>query len=493
MTAMNNANNMKTRMFFACFIFVCALLFFPVPRALPQNNTLSSLEDAFVEVTKKVEPAVVSISTTKVITQRYNSPFDMLPDEFKNLVPHDFYEAPPGEQQYKQRGLGSGVIIEIKDDGGYILTNEHVISGVDEIMVTLPDKRQYPGKIVGSDAASDIAVVKIAPKKGETLPKAALGDSAQLKVGQWAIAIGNPFGYALSLQEEVASQPTVTVGVISALGRSIQIQDKTYEDLIQTDAAINSGNSGGPLVNIRGEVIGINTAILAPTGGSIGIGFAIPVSKAKDIIEQLLTGGKVARGFLGIQPQNLDEKKAKFFGLDTKAVIVADVVPGSPAEKAGLKVGDIVLEINGTAVKKALELVNAIQKIKPGTKAKLTLWRKKKKVMVDVVLAELTAKGTGGTQAKMWRGIIVEDVSDKTKSHYQLNVNEGAVVTHVENDSPAWRAGLYGGDVILEFAGRAVKTAKDFYELTDKIGTKDEAMVYIKRKQGSGYTLVEPE
>ncbi len=490
---MTVVNNMKTRIFLSCFIFASILLFFPVPRALPQNSTLSSLEDAFVEVTKKVEPAVVSISTTKVITQRYNSPFDMIPDEFKNLVPHDFFDAPPSGE-YKQRGLGSGVIIEIKEDGGYILTNEHVISGVDEIMVTLPDKRQYAGKIVGSDPTSDIAVVKITPKKGETLPKAALGDSAQLKVGQWAIAIGNPFGYALSLQEEVASQPTVTVGVISALGRSIQIQDKTYEDLIQTDAAINSGNSGGPLVNIRGEVIGINTAILAPTGGSIGIGFAIPVSKAKNIIEQLLTGGKVARGFLGIGMQNVDEGTAKFFGLsDTKGVIVVEVKPDSPAEKAGLKIGDIVLEVNGTAVKKDLELRNALQKIQPGTKAKLTLWRKKKKVMVDVVLAELTATDTGGTKAKMWRGIMVEDVSDKTKAHYQLNVNEGAVIVGVQGNSPAESAGLRAGDVILEFAGRAVKTAKDFYDLADKIGTKDEAMVYIKRKQGSGYTLVEPE
>lgn len=475
------------------FVFLFAASVWLQNCAAPaQNSTLSSLEDAFVEVTKKVEPAVVSISTTKTMKRKNMSPLDMLPDEFKDYFGDSFDFQVPPSGEYKQRVLGSGVIMESGTDKAYILTNEHMISGVDEITVTLPDKRQYSGKVVGSDPTSDIAVVKIELKKGDTVPKAALGDSDKLKVGQWAIAIGNPFGYMLSLEEEVASQPTVTVGVISALGRSIAIQGKVYDNLIQTDAAINSGNSGGPLVNIKGEVIGINTAILAPSGGSIGIGFAIPVNKAKYIIEQLLTGGKVTRGFLGIQMQNLDDKLAKGFGLaDKNGVLVTDVVSGSPAEKAGVKRGDVVLEVNGAPVKRDMELKSAIQKAKPGTKIILTLWRQKKKMAVDVVLAELQEESV---KTKSWRGIVVEDVNAKTKSHYQIKVNEGAVVTGVAPNSPGAGAGIKEGDVILEFAGRAVKNAKEFYELTQKVGANDEVTVYAARRHyGNGYTVIEPE
>lgn len=474
------------------FLFTAGVfILHSAPPARPQTSALSSLEDAFVEVTKKVEPAVVSISTTKVIKQKYHAPLNNIPDEMKDFFGDFFDFQVPRGGEYTQHGLGSGVIIEAGTDKAYILTNEHVISGVDEMTVTLPDKRQYPGKVVGSDPTSDIAVVKIEPKKGETVPKAALGDSDKMKVGQWAVAIGNPFGFDLSIGEDVASQPTVTVGVISALGRSIEIQGKVYDDLIQTDAAINSGNSGGPLVNIKGEVIGINTAILAPSGGSIGIGFAIPVNKAKEIVADLLKGGKVARGFLGIQMQNLDEKRAKFFGLsDTKGVIVTDVVADSPAEKAGVKRGDVILEVNGAPVNRDLELRSAIQKIKPGTPVKLSLWRQKKRMTLTVVLAEFQEDNVA---EKSWRGIVVDDVNEKTTSHYKLTVSAGAVVTNVENDSQAWKAGIYEGDVILEFAGRPVKSANDFYELAGKLSEKDEAMIYVKRKQGSGYTVIEPE
>lgn len=473
-------------------IFLFLLCVFFLHSAVTAQNALSSLEDAFIDVTKKVEPAVVSISTTTTFKQRTWSFCDELPEHFREDC-YQFYGYSSPHKEFKQQGLGSGVIIENASGSAYVLTNDHVVSGADEILVTLPDKREFKGKIVGADPASDIAVVKLDIKKGEKIPQTALGDSGKLKVGQWAIAIGNPFGYALTLDKgKVAAQPTVTVGVISALGRTIRIQDKIYEDLIQTDAAINPGNSGGPLVNIKGEVIGINTAIYSPAGGSIGIGFAIPINKAKDIVSQLLKEGKVARGFLGVGLDDLEEKVAKHLGLpNTNGAMVSSVEPGSPAEKSGIKDGDVILEINGAPVKNSAELALSIKKLKPGTKIKLTLWRQMKKAAVNAVLAEFAAAEP--SLEKAWRGMLVEDMSQKLKKYYQLQADVGAVATHVAAGSPAQKAGIKEGDVILEFAGRPVKSAKDFYALAGKLSGKDEVMVFVKRKASGGYAVIEPE
>lgn len=473
-------------------VFVFFVFAFFSHSSIFAQSTLSSLEDAFVEVTKKVEPAVVSISTSKTFKQRAWTPCDAFPEGFREDC-LQFYSHPrQKEKEYKQQGLGSGVIIQEVSGDAYVLTNNHVVYGADEILVTLPDKREFKGKTAGSDKWSDIAVVKIELKKGEKAPQAMLGDSSKLKVGQWAVAIGNPFGYDLTLDEgKGAIQPTVTVGVISALGRTIEIQGTVYEDLIQTDAAINPGNSGGPLVNIKGEVIGINTAIYSPAGGSVGIGFAIPINNAKEIVDQLLKQGKVAYGFLGIAMDEVDEKVAKHLGLpDKNGVLVGYVEPGSPAEKAGIKQRDVITRVNSLVVKSSKELSIAIKKLKPGTKVKLTLWRAMKEMTVVAVLSEFKESVA---QEKSWRGVMVEDISEKAKKYFQLTVEEGAVAAQVEPGSPSEKAGIREGDVILEFAGRPVKTAKDFYALAEKSGAKDEVMVFVQRQKQGGYIVIEPE
>ena len=290
-----------------------------------------SFEGKIIEAIKKVSPAVVSISTERTVSIPgigFGPPFEDFDEFFRR-----FFEEFP-QREFKQRGLGSGMIIN-KD--GYILTNEHVIHGVDrdKITVTLSNNKSYKAKIVGTDVESDIAVLKI-EGEGE-FPHVVLGNSGNLQVGEWVIALGNPFGFALS-ELNKKYEPTVTVGVISATGRAIQAggeggERRIYADLIQTDASINPGNSGGPLINIYGEVIGINTAILSPTGGSVGIGFAIPINKAKVLLQSLVKYGEIKWPWIGIYMQELTPELAKKFGVE-KGVLVADVVPSSPAEKA---------------------------------------------------------------------------------------------------------------------------------------------------------------
>lgn len=290
--------------FFIILVFSPCLVFSQKKQDI---DSALSLQDTFIKVVEKIEPAVVSISTTKTIEIRH--PFfddEHFRDFFGDFFDRYFDKQPRG-RKYEQKGLGSGIII---DASGYVLTNEHVVSQSDEISVTLPDGREFKGKIVGSDPTSDIAVVKLEIKE-EKIPTAILGNSDKVKVGQWAIAVGNPFAWQMGSgdKKDKKVQPTVTVGVISAKGRSVKVRDRIYEDLLQTDAPINPGNSGGPLCNIWGEVIGINTAILSPAGGNIGIGFAIPVNKAKEILNDLIDKGKVTRGYKTIPPEIKENKK----------------------------------------------------------------------------------------------------------------------------------------------------------------------------------------
>jgi serine protease Do len=294
------------------------------------------LQDSFARVAAQIKPAVVSITATHVETIQaapeqffFGDPFE----EWHSPLPR--YAPEPRKFQRRQQGMGSGVVV---DPRGYILTNEHVVREADELTVTFqfPEEKKYTGKVVGTDPRTDLAVIKIEPK--ETLTYAALGDSGKVRVGDWAIAVGSPFGL----------EQTVTVGVISAVRQSLTIEGMNYSGLLQTDAAINRGNSGGPLVNIRGEMVGINTAIYAPTGVFAGIGFAIPANRIKDIMEQLIEKGHVVRGWMGVEILPLSEVMAKQFGLSkADGVMVNGVQPGSPAEKAGLKRGDVIVRFNG--------------------------------------------------------------------------------------------------------------------------------------------------
>ncbi|MBI4436757.1 MAG: trypsin-like peptidase domain-containing protein [Candidatus Omnitrophica bacterium] len=422
---------------------------------LPQANAESAenLEEAFVRVAGMVGPSVVSITTVhteKVGLRRYyyggsfggRDPYDEFFDEFFR----DFFGEMP-EQEYRQRGLGSGVMI---DPNGFVLTNAHVVEGADTITVTLPDGREFEGTLKGTDPRSDLAIVKIDAK---SLPTAKLGDSDEVRIGQWAIAIGNPFGYVVN-----NPKPTVTVGVVSALNRSLprtSRRDRDYTDLIQTDAAINPGNSGGPLVNLKGEVIGINVAIFTTTGGYQGVGFAIPSNTAKGIVNQLIEGKKVVYGWLGVNVQDIDANLQNYFSLlDRQGVLVVKVVDEGPAAKAGIRDGDIIRSFENMPVENAQTLIKKVGQLRVGKKVKIGVLRDNKELAFDVEISQrpeevssLVAEPKQVPKAS-WRGIKVQEVTPNHAKRLGLQDGHGVMIVEIEAGSPAEEASLRRGDVI---------------------------------------------
>ena len=348
--------------------------------------------------------------------------------------------------------MGSGVIIS---PDGTILTNAHVVKDMDEIKVTLVGKKSYTAKVVGIDPPSDIAVIKI---DASGLKTATLGDSSKLRVGEIVLAVGNPFGL----------NQTVTQGIVSATGRTnMGIID--YEDFIQTDAPINPGNSGGPLININGDVVGITTAIASSSGGYQGIGFAIPSNSAKLISDEIMKGGKVRRGLLGVNIQPLNEALAKSFGItDINGALVTSVVPGSPADKVGIKSGDVIVKFDGKNVSGPSELKNLVGAIKPGAQTKLTLHRSKKTMDVDVTIGEATPKTvaaapsdkTSGTSNEL--GIVVEKLPSDLAEKMGLKQGEGLLVKHVNAGETGSRMGIQEGDAVLEVDGKSVSDIGEF-------------------------------
>lgn len=443
----------------------------------------NSFEGKVINTIKKVSPAVVSISTQRTVeVSGFGGEGFFGPPDFDEFFRRFFEQFPP--RKFKQRGLGSGMII---NEDGYILTNEHVIHGVDKdkIIVTLPTNEKFKAKIVGTDAESDIAVLKI---EGNNLPSVVLGDSDNLEVGQWVIALGNPFGFALS-ELNKKYEPTVTVGVISATGRAIQAgrargESRIYSDLIQTDASINPGNSGGPLVNIYGEVIGINTAILSPTGGSIGIGFAIPINKAKKLLQSLVKYGEIKWPWIGIYMQELTPELAKKFGVK-KGVLVADVVEGSPAEKAGIKPGDVIQEVNGKSVENPLDLKETVLKTEIGQKIEVTLVRGGKVLKVELVTAPkpekiAKAKIEEGLEEKLL-GIKVEEITPQLREKYDIAQGErGVVVTKVAPGSPADQVGITVGDVIKGVNHKEIENLDDFKAAIAKVKPGDTVLLRLR-------------
>jgi len=441
--------------------------------AEPSKEALS-LQDAFVKVSKDVGSAVVSISTEH--TERYQAryyPFAQFEDQFSNDFFNDFFVEGP-QREFKKIGLGSGFIINKE---GYIITNEHVIHGADKIAVTLPDGREFEASLTGSDAYSDLAVIKIEPK-GE-LSFAKLGNSDDVQIGNWAIAIGNPFAFAVKNPE-----PTVTVGVISALHRSLPRTDKRtreYSDLIQTDAAINPGNSGGPLVNIYGDVIGINVAIFTLSGGSEGIGFAIPINAAKKIINDLMQGKKVLYGWLGVIIQDMDANLASYFGLSDKSgVLVSKIVETSPAEKAGLRPGDIIISMDNDRIKNTESLIIALLKKSVGDKVTLGVTRDSKLYSVTVeigkrpedtsiVAQKKTKPQVAKKITKSWRGLEVTDITAEIVQHFKISAESGVIVVSIEPGSPSERSGIRPGDVIYEVSRMPVKNARDYSIAIEKV------------------------
>ena len=439
-------------------------------------KTLSGLSEALADVADAVRPAVVNISTTSVVNME-DSPYgDMFNDPFFR---HFFGDGHPGmKRKYKSSALGSGVIV---NENGFILTNNHVVKGADEIKVILYDKREFKGKVVGTDPRTDLSVVKI---EATNLPTLTLGDSSKLKTGDVVLAIGNPFGL----------NQTITMGIVSAVGRSnIGLAD--FEDFIQTDAAINPGNSGGALVNGRGELVGINTAIFSTSGGYMGIGFAIPSDMAKSVMDSIIKHGKVIRGWLGVSIQNLTPDLAKSLGIkETEGALIAGVENSSPADKAGLKRGDLITEMNGKKITDATALRNVVASMAPGAKADIKIIRSGKELTITAVLGEYKEKKIVKKTAynNAFKGVTVQELTPSLRD--KLNLPEGiagVVVTDIASDSPS-QGLLQVNDVIEEMNRKAVRSAQEYEAIVSKIGEHDTILLLIFRDGGSIYMTLKP-
>ncbi len=432
----------------------------------PESKSITrSRENAIVLAAKRAGPAVVSIS---VIQTRYyrTSPFfdDFFDEFFRELFPPRVYKK-------EISSLGSGFIINEK---GYILTNGHVVHNAEKIKVTLPDGREFDATIVGEDEISDIAMLKI---DGKDLPYTVLGNSDDLIIGEWAIAIGNPFGYILE-----DPQPSVTVGVISALNRSIKPGSKRagiYKNMIQTDAAINPGNSGGPLINADGEVIGINTFIITTSRGSEGVGFAIPINSAKKVISELIKYGEKRKVWLGIDVQEITELLRKTLKLKSKdGVLVSDIEKQSPAFKSGIRTGDIIISINEKKIKNPGDYISVVSNIIVGEDVKISVKREEERI--DFVLkAEGMPEYSSTGEAKL--GLLVQNNAPTLKKKFGLAISNGVVVLDVKPESIGDRIGIEVGDVIVEINRKKIKNVEDFKRVADKI-EKRRVSLKINRK-----------
>ena len=434
--------------------------------------TAAALTPDFAKLAKKLKPAVVNISTSKTIAvkKRQVAPGH---DPFQEYF-EKFFES-PRQQPHKQRNLGSGFIIS---DDGYLITNNHVVKDADEITVKLSDGREFKGELKGRDDKLDIALVKI-DAKGH-LPVAPLGDSDKMEVGEWVMAIGNPFGLA----------QTVTAGIISAQGRVIG--SGPYDDFIQTDASINPGNSGGPLFNTDGEVIGINTAIVS---GGQGIGFAIPINMAKDIIPQLRESGKVTRGWLGVSVQLVTPDLARSFGLESeKGALVAEVMKDSPAEKGGLKGGDIILEYDGHPIKEMGELPRRVAGTPVGKNVKMLVQRDGRQETVQMTIEQLKdgeEEDAAVTSDRL--GVKVAELTPERAQQLRVQGDKGVVVTDVQPDSLADRAGIVDGDLIREINGVRIATVSDYSKAIGSVKKGGYLKMLLRRGEASLFVALRLE
>jgi serine protease Do len=434
---------------------------------------LSSVGKAMVEVTNAVKPAVVNISTTRNIRIKgHAGPF--FDDPFlRRFFGDEFFRQFNEPREQRTTSLGSGVIV---DGGGYILTNNHVIKDAEEIKVTLSDNREFDGKVIGTDPKTDLAVIKIDAKD---LPTIKWGDSDKLQVGEPVIAVGSPYGL----------NQTVTFGIVSAKGRAnVRISD--YEDFIQTDAAINPGNSGGPLINIRGQLVGINTAIFSTTGGYQGIGFAIPSSMAKIVLESLIKEGKVVRGWLGVTIQPVTKAIAEQFKLAREeGVLVSDVMAESPAAKAGLQRGDVIIEYEGKKAGDPAELRNMVAATPPGTKVTLKIVRDGKEKSVAVTIAELSEgpEGLAGQADNALRGVNVQDITPELRKNLDIPQRvTGVIVTDVEED-----VGLLRGDLIMEVNRVSIQSVEDYSKVVSEIGPESDVLLLVYRNGRVFYLTIQ--
>jgi serine protease Do len=483
------------RFFHVCVLSVL-LVSFAGASALGQDDssiaTLRQMGKAFTWITEKASPAVVGVRSVKVLkSSAGDGELDDSNGSFEELFKY-FYgpnatprRAPRGRSapsQPKQTAQGSGFLIS---EDGYILTNNHMVGEAESVTVQLVDGRKLSAKIIGADAQTDVALIKI---EATGLPFIELADSNKLQVGEWVIAIGNPFGLS----------HTVTAGIVSAKGRTLNQSVADYEDLIQTDAAINLGNSGGPLLNLDGKAVGINTAIIGP-GGNIGIGLAIPSNMAHDVYKQLKDGGKVVRGFLGIEMQDLEAGMGEYFGISTgKGVVVNRVISDTPAEKAGLKADDIIVEFEGQPVTNRNDFRNKVAMYKPGTKIQIIVVRDKQRKTITATLEELP-KDEAVVRAGGGRGDFLEtlgmtvrtldqDLADKLG--LDMDNLKGVVVTEVKDGSVASEAELEEGDVIMEVNRKAVRNVKEFKEAISKAQKDGKALLRVRAEDASRLVIL---
>ncbi|MEW5893165.1 MAG: DegQ family serine endoprotease [Pseudomonadota bacterium] len=422
----------------------------------------------FTEIVDKQGAAVVNITTLQE-TRRGNrrSPpgHDEMFEFFRRFMP------PEGERFMPPRqGQGSGFIIS---SDGYILTNAHVVDAADDVVVKLNDRREFRAKVIGADKRTDVALIKI---EAQNLPKVAIGDPDKLKVGEWVLAIGAPFGF----------ENSATAGIVSAKGRSLP--QENYVPFIQTDVAVNPGNSGGPLFNLKGEVVGINSQIISRSGGYMGLSFAIPIDVAIDVAEQLKGKGRIERGRLGVLIQEVTADLAESYGLDKpRGALIADVEPDSPAEKAGLQSGDIVLSFDGKPVNSSIDLPRLVGATKPGTRANLQVWRKGQVQQIPITVAQLVeekvATAEAGSKQPNRAGLVVSELSAEQKR--QLGIRAGVLVE--DASGAAARAGIQPGDIILAVSSRPVNSARELAQLLNQAGRR---IVALQVRRGEGVVIV---
>jgi serine protease Do len=451
--------------------------------AVPLVNGLPD----FARLAERLSPAVVNVSTT---SQGETPPHfggggggGGGQSPFGGGDPHEFWEpferffGPLPKRPFKQRSLGSGFII---NRDGYILTNNHVIENADEIVVKLENEKEYKAKVIGRDPKTDIAVIKI--DDATDLSTVTLGNSDQLRVGEWVMAIGNPFGL----------EHTVTAGIVSAKGRFIG--QGSYDNFIQTDAAINPGNSGGPLINLQGEVVGINTAIFSRSGGNIGIGFAIPVNVAKDLVPELEAKGKVTRGWLGVMIQKVTPDIAESLNLsDSKGALVADVMPDGPAKEAGIRTGDVITEFDGHAVKDSTELPILVARTPVGKSVKVKVIRDKETETLTVRIAELKEEEVAAAGKEEGFGLTVQALTPEIAESLGLSSDlKGVVVSGVEPGSSAEDAGLRRGDVILEVNREPVKDMGSYRKALKNAGKGKSVLFLVRRGENTIFLALKP-
>ncbi len=468
----------------------------PPPPASAQAGTaaLMSFSDAFANVAGKVKPSVVTVFSEKTVKMpRFQWPFGGGSGDQSSPFQYFFGDEdtprprqPQRDYKFKKTGMGSGVVL---DKEGHILTNNHVVDNTDEIKVKFPDGGTFDAEIVGTDSRSDIAVLKLKGKVPKDLIPAVIGDSETLRVGDWVMAVGAPFGY----------EQTVTVGIISAKGRTQVDDDRDkYQDFLQTDAAINPGNSGGPLVNLHGEVIGINTAIATSVGQFAGVGFAIPINMVKHIMRDLLKNGHVTRGYLGVMIQDLSPELAEQFKMDNgKGSIVTQLGKDSPAGKSGIKIGDVIVKFNGKEITNTRQLRNTVADTDPNSKVDLIVIRDGKEKTINVTLGSLpdedktaSRRGANGDPENKSTdfGLSVEPLTGDKARQLGIDNDSGVLVTSVDNDSPADAAHVQPGDLIVEVNRVRVTNPDEFHAEISKSKTK--AMLLVKNKDGTRFAVL---